>query len=61
MKKCPNGLENVRNRSEMISLTLGNNIKTIREEKRTKGLIFARVQVLGGEGKKNSHFMIFPI
>ena len=46
MKKCPNGLENVWNRSEMVSLTLGNNIKTVRHHKRAKGLIFARDVVL---------------
>ena len=48
MKKCLNGLENVWNRSEMISLTLGNNIKTIGDDKRTEGLIFVGVLLLGG-------------
>ena len=40
------------NRSEMVSLTLGNNIKTVRDRKRIKRLIFARILLWVGVRKR---------
>ena len=47
LSKSFSQLKNIGNRSGMVSLTSENNIKTVRDPKRTKGLIFAWGTPLG--------------